>query len=111
MAPDDHPRRNVYVCESGTLNVRNHLGVRDVLRSRADLRDRYGDVKLALAADPQMDIGRYLAGKSAVLQEVLVQAGLGEEERRRIWELNTSGALARAQTPGSSPPPATGGTG
>jgi hypothetical protein len=33
------PDRNVYVCEVGTLNVRNHLAVRNVLRRRADLRD------------------------------------------------------------------------
>ena len=38
IAPDDEPRRHVYVCQAGTLNVRNHLAVRDVLRSRDDLR-------------------------------------------------------------------------
>jgi len=48
-APDDEPRRNVYVCQAGTLNVRNHLAVRDVLRRREDLRDEYAAVKLALA--------------------------------------------------------------
>nr|WP_242703299.1 GrpB family protein [Paenarthrobacter ureafaciens] len=48
-APDANPRRNVYVCRAGTLNVRNHLAVRDVLRVREDLRDEYGAVKLALA--------------------------------------------------------------
>ena len=50
-APDE-PRRHVYVCTAGTTNVRNHLAVRDVLRSRDDLRDAYAAVKLALAADP-----------------------------------------------------------
>ncbi len=27
-APEDGLRRNVYVCESGSLHVRNHLAVR-----------------------------------------------------------------------------------
>ena len=36
-APDNDPRRNVYVCEASSLNVRNHLAVRDVLRQREDL--------------------------------------------------------------------------
>ncbi|HEY0645678.1 MAG TPA: GrpB family protein, partial [Nocardioides sp.] len=29
-------RRNLYVCTAGTANVRNHLAVRTVLRSRDD---------------------------------------------------------------------------
>jgi GrpB protein len=43
-APDDGPRRNVYFCTAGTLNVRNHLAVREVLRRRDDLRDTYEPV-------------------------------------------------------------------
>ncbi len=85
----DPPRRNVYVCTAGTTNVRNHLAVRDTLRSRADLRDAYAAVKLALAADPEMDIDTYIAGKSAVLQEVLEVSGeLTAEELAEIHRLN-----------------------
>jgi GrpB-like predicted nucleotidyltransferase (UPF0157 family) len=69
------PRRNVYVCTAGTTNVRNHLAVRDVLRSRDDLRAAYASVKLALAAEHGMDIDTYIAGKSAVLQQVLEASG------------------------------------
>jgi GrpB-like predicted nucleotidyltransferase (UPF0157 family) len=88
-APDDDPRRHVYVCEAGTLNVRNHLAVRDVLRRRDDLRDAYGVVKLALAEDSGMDIGAYLAGKTDVLQRVLAESPLvSAEERREIERLN-----------------------
>jgi GrpB-like predicted nucleotidyltransferase (UPF0157 family) len=87
-APDDDPRRHVYACVAGTLHVRNHLAVREVLRERSDLREQYATVKLALAADPSMDIDSYLAGKSAVLQEVLAAADLTEDERRQIWRLN-----------------------
>lgn len=88
-APDEEPRRNVYVCEAGTLNVRNHLAVREVLRRREDLRDEYAAVKRTLAADPKMDIGRYMAGKSDVLQRVLAESPLvTEQERREIHRLN-----------------------
>ena len=88
LAPDE-PRRNVYVCTAGTTNVRNHLAVRDVLRSRDDLREAYAAVKLALAADPVMDIDTYLAGKSAVLQEVLEASGeLTRAEMDAIRRLN-----------------------
>lgn len=83
------PRRNVYVCTAGTANVRNHLAVREVLRSRDDLRDAYADVKRALAADPEMDIDTYIAGKSAVLQQVLEVSGeFSDSELAAIRRLN-----------------------
>ena len=83
------PRRNVYVCAAGSANVRNHLAVRDVLRRNDDLRDAYADVKRALADDPSMDIDTYLAGKSAVLQQVLEVSGeFSEAELDAIRRLN-----------------------
>ena len=83
------PRRNVYVCTAGTVNVRNHLAVRDVLRARADLRDAYSEVKIALAGDPRMDIDTYIAGKSAVVQRVLEASGeFSEHELAAIRRLN-----------------------
>lgn len=87
-APDDDPRRHVYVCAAGTLNVRNHLAVRDVLRRRADLRDEYAAVKLSLATDPAMDIDTYIARKSNVLQKVLAASDLTDTERHQIRTLN-----------------------
>lgn len=91
-APDEDPRRHVYVCRAGTLNVRNHLAVRDVLRERADLREEYGAVKRALASDPTMDIDTYIARKSPVLQKVLAASGLTDEERLQILRLNDPSA-------------------
>lgn len=73
--PDPHPRRNVYVCEAGTMHVRNHLAVRDVLRARDELRDAYAAVKLSLASDPALDIDAYISRKSVVVQRVLEASG------------------------------------
>jgi GrpB-like predicted nucleotidyltransferase (UPF0157 family) len=87
-APDGAPTRNVYVCTDGSLHLRNHLAVRDVLRRRSDLRDEYGAVKLRLAADPTMDMDRYYDGKSDVLQRILEVADLHEDERDAILRLN-----------------------
>lgn len=89
LAPDEEPPRNVYVCVSGTLHVRNHLAARTALRSDPELRDRHGAVKLELAGNPDMDIRRYIAGKSAVLQDVLAASDLTTDEKQRIYELNT----------------------
>lgn len=89
FAPDENPARNVYVCVTGTLHVRNHVAVRDALRLDPELRDRYGAVKLQLASDPSMDIHRYIAGKSLILQDVLAASDLTADEKRQIFELNT----------------------
>ena len=88
LPPDDDPRRHVYVCEAGTLHVRNHLAVREVLRRREDLREAYAAVKRSLAEDPGMTIERYITEKSAVLQEVLADSDLTEAERELIRRLN-----------------------
>lgn len=88
-SPDSIPRRHVYVCVEETLHLRNHLAVRRVLRERPDLRERYAAVKRQLAAIGDMDMGRYLAGKSAILQEVLSHSDLTEAEKAEILRLNT----------------------
>lgn len=93
FAPDESPRRHVYVCVVGTMNVRNHLAVRDTLRVRDDLREAYAAVKVSLAADPQMGISAYIARKSAVVQQVLVASGeFSDEELAAIHRLNDPSA-------------------
>jgi GrpB-like predicted nucleotidyltransferase (UPF0157 family) len=87
-APDERPSRNVYLCVSDTLHLRNHLAVRDALRAHSDLRDRYGAVKLQLASEPGMNIHRYRAEKSAILQEILALSNLTEDEKQTILDLN-----------------------
>jgi len=87
-APDSEPRRNVYVCLTGTLALRTHLAVRDVLRRRDDLRDEYAATKRMLAAQPGMDMPSYVAGKSMVLQRVLEESDLSEQERLAVLLLN-----------------------
>lgn len=87
-APDEQPERHVYLCIAGTLHVRNHLAVRDVLRTHPELRERYGRVKRQLASEPDMDIDRYIAGKSPVLQDILDFSDLTAEEKRAIRKLN-----------------------
>lgn len=89
IAPDESPSRNVYLCVANTLHVRNHLAIRDTLRARPGLRDRYGAVKLQLASKPGMTLHHYLAGKSMILQEILALPNLTTEERQTILELNT----------------------
>jgi GrpB-like predicted nucleotidyltransferase (UPF0157 family) len=48
--PRKSPVRNLYVCVEGSAALRNHLAVRDLLRSDEGLRREYGALKSELAA-------------------------------------------------------------
>ena len=87
-APDDAPRRDVYVVVDGSLALRNHLAVRDLLRHDATLRDEYARHKLELAELDYGDVDDYVVDKSPVLQRILEVAGIDPDERREIDAVN-----------------------
>lgn len=74
---------NVYVIVEGSLSLRNHVAVRDVLRLDSGLRAEYAEVKKKVASTAA-DIDEYGAGKNDVIQAILAAAGMSEEERRSI---------------------------
>ena len=82
-APQRLTRTNTYVVVAGSLSLRNHLAVRDILRSDADLRAEYANVKRRVGASAAT-VDEYGRGKNAVLQKILTAAGLTEAERASI---------------------------
>jgi len=74
---------NVYVIVEGSLALRDHLAVRDLLRSDSVRRDEYGEIKKKVGATAR-DIDEYGSGKNAAVQQILAAAGLSEEDRRAI---------------------------
>lgn len=76
-------RTNTYVIVDGSLSLRNHLCVRDMLRSSAALREEYAAVKKRVAATAA-NIDEYGRGKNAVVQRILAAGGLSEAERASI---------------------------
>jgi len=81
--PDRLVGTNTYVVVAGSLALRNHLAVRDVLRREPQLRDEYAEVKRRVAATA-VDIYEYGAGKNEIVQRILAAAGLNETERDSI---------------------------
>ena len=81
------PRRltgtNTYVVVDGCLSLRNHLAVRDILRSDRILREEYATVKRRVGA-AAADIDEYGRGKNAIVQQILAAAELTEAERASI---------------------------
>ena len=74
---------NTYVVVDGCLSLRNHLAVRDILRSDTILRDEYATVKRRVGA-AAADIDEYGRGKNAIVQQILAAAQLTEAERASI---------------------------
>lgn len=68
--PNQSNRHNVYLCVDGVAQTRNHLSLRDTLRSDSELRDEYARVKLELAAKAN-NIVDYMVAKGNVIQKIL----------------------------------------
>ena len=62
---------HLYVCSVDTPNLHDHLILRDTLRSRPDLRDRYAETKREMASLHPHDIDAYIDGKSALIAEIM----------------------------------------
>lgn len=80
---------NTYICIDGCLALRNHIGIRDLLRTDSALRDEYARVKLALAERDFEDVDAYAEAKTEILQKLLAAAGgIAKEELVEIETIN-----------------------
>jgi GrpB-like predicted nucleotidyltransferase (UPF0157 family) len=82
-APPRLARTNTYVVVADALSLRNHLAVRDVLRTNPDLREQYAALKRRVGATAAT-VGEYNRGKNAVVLQILAAAGLAEADRAAI---------------------------
>jgi GrpB-like predicted nucleotidyltransferase (UPF0157 family) len=74
---------NTYIVVAGSLSLRNHLAVRDILRADPDLRWQYAAVKRRAGA-AAADIDQYGRAKNDMVQKILAAAGLTDAERASI---------------------------
>jgi GrpB-like predicted nucleotidyltransferase (UPF0157 family) len=81
--PERLARTNTYVVVQGSLSLRNHMAVRDILRTDPDLREQYAAVKRQAGA-AAANIDEYGRAKNAMVQRILAAAGLTEGERAAI---------------------------
>ncbi|KAF2848382.1 acyl-CoA N-acyltransferase [Plenodomus tracheiphilus IPT5] len=89
--PKQSTRYNIYVCVDNVVQTRNHLVLRDTLRSNTELRDEYARVKLELAAR-STNIIDYMVGKGTVIQKILKTSGLlTDDELLSIRKANVKG--------------------
>ena len=72
---------------AGSLALRNHLAVREALRTDPELRQRYAQLKFDLARDVT-DIDQYVFGKTDLIVSLLTRAGFTESELVTIRAAN-----------------------
>lgn len=85
--PDTFPH-NLYVCVRGCVALHNHLTLRDHLRANAADRQRYGELKQALAQKHADDIDSYVEGKTAFILGILAQHGFDDTQLDDIDRAN-----------------------
>jgi len=76
-------RTNTYIVVAGSLSLRNHLAVRDILRADPDLRQQYAAVKKRVGPTAAT-IDEYDRAKNAIVHKILAAAGLTDAERASI---------------------------
>lgn len=69
-------KHNLYVCPADSIGLRNHLAVRDYLRTHPEAVQAYSDLKLGLASTFTHDIDRYVDGKTDFIISILRQSSL-----------------------------------
>lgn len=70
---------HLHVVEQGSGQWRDYLQFRDLLRQQPEIRERYAELKTALAHRYPNDTKAYTAGKAKFIGEVLVKDVAGNE--------------------------------
>ncbi len=88
FAPGSLPSHHLYLCLADSLALRNHLAVRDYLRTHAEAAGEYGALKKQLAERFPHDIDGYVDGKTDTILAILRLTGFGADELETIAGIN-----------------------
>lgn len=86
--PIGSPKHNLYICLSSSLAFRNHILLRDTLRSDSSTRKEYEKLKLHLAEKFAGDIDGYCEAKTEFIISILKNKGLTQSEINEISNAN-----------------------
>jgi GrpB-like predicted nucleotidyltransferase (UPF0157 family) len=85
-SPADH---HLYACVAGNVALRNHLIVRDHIRTNPSAVMAYGALKKQLAARFPRDIDSYIYGKTDFILAILAEADFSPDQLTAIRTVNT----------------------
>ena len=81
-------KNNLYVCPKDSVALRNHICLRDTLRSDPQLRDEYALLKQELALKFAESIDEYIEGKTDFILKILKKNGLSSDRLEEIRKMN-----------------------
>jgi GrpB-like predicted nucleotidyltransferase (UPF0157 family) len=102
--PPSLPKHHLYASHRGSLSLKNHLGLRDYLRSHPAAVQEYGNLKQALAKRFPEDIDSYIAGKTEFILGILRHVGLADTELAAIRHINKNPGVHFTGTSGFTNP-------
>lgn len=78
----------LYVCQKGSVGLRNHLTLRDYLRQNPEKVIEYSELKQDLAEKYPYDIDGYIEGKTDFITGILTEKGLSQQDLSTIRKDN-----------------------
>jgi len=82
------PAHHLYVCLEDSISLKNHLLLRDYLRSHPEKAKEYGELKKQLAQKYPNDIDMYVENKTAFITGILQEAGIHADHLKDITTQN-----------------------
>jgi GrpB-like predicted nucleotidyltransferase (UPF0157 family) len=86
-SPDDPPH-NLYVCPRESISLRNHLALRDHLRSHPQDAAAYAALKRQLAEQFRSDVDSYAEAKTDFILAILARYGFSHDRIEEIRRAN-----------------------
>ncbi len=87
-----HPEHNLYACVISSQPLKNHITIRDTLRSNPKLAKEYAELKYFLSSKYENDIDSYVEGKSSFLLSILKRFDFSNEDIVEIENVNRNGS-------------------
>ncbi len=81
-------KHNLYVCPKESVALKNHLCLRDTLRTNPQLREEYSSLKQMLAQKFPDSIDDYVEGKTDFILKILESNGLESDRLDSIRKMN-----------------------
>jgi GrpB-like predicted nucleotidyltransferase (UPF0157 family) len=80
---------HLYICDPQSDGFKNHICLRDFLRTNETARQAYADLKKQLAESNAYDMDAYVQGKTAFITGILARAGFDDSALNLIQKENS----------------------
>jgi len=84
-------KHNLYVCPMDSISLKNHLALRDFLRTHESMAQEYGRLKRKLAEQFPYSMDSYIEGKTDFILQILKNMEFDNQEIQTIRLDNQSG--------------------